>query len=278
MASHNIDELDALLNEVEEAVKPAASSSSASYKTYASAQQGASSGGLSDYQRGRTPPSANSHSYFSSAGGGRGTQSKHFSCSSGGGFRRPVMDYKENTPPSTPPGEGFDTPTPRGSYPANSFDVDDIDDLLGMTDNLSTKTDPRSEAALRWSKGPVNTLRFNEKEGSSGKDFKPGGMVLLGGTACTLGGEPSKFRRVINDHLLCLKCMCEVVRFENMAWESDVAYIFFRNYWPEGEKLASKMRKVEGSAAYCCQCSWTSVSNVKEIARGDESLKWKTPT
>ena len=57
-----------------------------------------------------------------------------------------------------------------------------------------------------------------------------------------LGDEPSKFRRVVNDHLLCLKCMCEVVRFENVVWTKDADYIFFRNFWPDGDRLCEKMK------------------------------------
>jgi hypothetical protein len=71
-----------------------------------------------------------------------------------------------------------------------------------------------------------------------------------------------------------LKCMCEVVRFENYHWEKDVDYMFFRNYWPEPERLSPKLQPKRGYAAYCCQCCWTSVRDIEAVGH---DLKWVQP-
>ena len=317
MSGHNIDELDALLNEVEEAIKPTTSSTNSNYSNnygdkYSNSGINNSSSsfkgnGLSDYRR-KTPPLANSQlkpssyssssSYTKSHTSGRGVNSGLYNSSD------MQVSYKENTPPPTPPGigDGFDSPTPRGGYKtyANSFDNDsttDLDDLLGMTEQLSTNdncnnkqnkyTSKRGVGKRRFHGGPipVNTLRSRDSEkraSNSGNQSSGSGdsVVLLGGTSCVLGDEPSKFRRVVNDHLFCRKCMCEVVRFENVVWSKDADYIFFRNYWPDADRLCEKMKPKQGFAAYCCQCCWANADEVKpseQFTCANGSLKWKTP-
>ena len=47
------------------------------------------------------------------------------------------------------------------------------------------------------------------------------------------------------------------------------------NYWPDADRLCEKMKRKEGSAAYCCQCSSISVSDIMTVDRHDENLKWK---
>ncbi len=316
MSGHNIDELDALLNEVEEAIKPTSSTNGSYSSNYGDKYSNSGinnstsnfkGNGLSDY-RGKTPHSANSQlkpsSYSSSSSytklhtSGRGVNSGLYNTSD------MQVSYKENTPPPTPPGigDGFDSPTPRAGYKtyANSFDNDsntDLDDLLGMTEQLSTNdnnnnktnkyTSKRGVGKRRFHGGPIpaNTLRRRDSEkqtSSSDKQSSGSGdsIVLLGGTSCVLGDEPSKFRRVINDHLLCRKCMCEVVRFENVIWSKDADYIFFRNYWPDADRLCEKMKPKKGYAAYCCQCCWANADEVKpseNFTCANGNLKWKTP-
>ena len=115
-----------------------------------------------------------------------------------------------------------------------------------MTEITTTRTEgsrgSRRQAARRRSSAPTNTLRRRASEDGPGGvgNVKRGGMVLLGGTNCSLGPEPSKFRKIVNNHLLCTKCMCEVVRFENVEWGKDADYIFFRNYWPDADRLCEK--------------------------------------
>lgn len=307
MSGHNIDELDALLNEVEEAIKPSPTSrktsaydgrggnNSYSYNKFGSEN----SSGLSDY-RGKTPPSDNSQQKPSFSTFAYSKPTHHSRGSGGYNNSDRHVSYKENTPPPTPPGigDGFDSPTPRGyKGHTNSIDNDsggDLDDLLGMTENLSAKDSKQNKynskrgfAKRRFHGGPipVNTLRrrSSEKQYGQGNQSRSSGsssdsVVLLGGTACTLGDEPSKFRRVVNDHLLCLKCMCEVVRFENVVWTKDADYIFFRNFWPDGDRLCEKMKPQEGFAAYCCQCCWANADEVQPIEHfscANGNLKWR---
>ena len=132
---------------------------------------------------------------------------------------------------------------------------------------------------------PRNTMR-------QGSDLRPGdsaagvsqagqgrSQVVLGGTDCKLGEPSSMFRKIANDNLLCLKCMCRVVRFENVRWNEEVAdYMFFRNYWPEPERLYPGFVEEPGSAAYCCQCSWVTVSKLCTLESCSGGLEWCIPS
>ncbi len=115
-------------------------------------------------------------------------------------------------------------------------------------------------------------MRRNAGGGGGGGRGSSNSEVLLGGSKCVLGATPSKFRNIVNDQLLCLKCMCEVVRFADFQWADDVDYMFFRNYWPEPERLLPKMIARKGCAAYCCQCSWKTVDAVTVLPA---ELRWR---
>ena len=156
-----------------------------------------------------------------------------------------------------------------------------LDDLLSLTESLgddhSDGVTSTSHSGARHtshsgarSRLPVNSMR----EASSSSTRDSGNVskeVLLGGSECSLGSNPSKFRKVVNDELLCLKCMCEVVRFADYKWDDSVDYMFFRNFWPEPERLVEKMQMRRGYAAYCCQCSWHSSQGIEHI---QPHLRW----
>jgi hypothetical protein len=115
---------------------------------------------------------------------------------------------------------------------------------------------------------PVNSMRKVSGGGGGGGVNKE---VLLGGSDCSMGSTPSTFRKIVNDQLLCLKCMCAVVRFADYKWDDTVDYMYFRNFWPEPERLSPKMQKRHGYAAYCCQCSWHSSQGVEHLP---PDLRW----
>ena len=69
-----------------------------------------------------------------------------------------------------------------------------------------------------------------------------------------------------------------VVRFENVVWTKDADYIFFRNFWPDADRLCEQMRPQEGFAAYCCQCCWANAEEVQSIeyfSCANGNLKWR---
>ena len=159
--------------------------------------------------------------------------------------------------------------------------LDPLDDLLSFCEedddempsskssnqnNYSTSSSHRSKPINSMSKHSISN---SENGGNSGSS-----QILIGGSNCKLNNTPSKFGNIINDRLLCTKCMCEVVRFADYHWDKDVDYMFFRNFWPEPERLGPKLKSRTAWAAYCCQCSWTSVRDIEEVKR---DLKWVVP-
>ena len=157
--------------------------------------------------------------------------------------------------------------------------VDPLDDLLSLTEETvdstpayryngssssTTTTASTARPSYRSSAYPTNSMRKDTSNGSSNGSSN-GAQVLLGGSSCKLGANASKFSSIATDRLLCLKCMCEVVRFADYHWDDDVDYMFFRNYWPEPERLSPKLKPRKGYAAYCCQCCWTSVREIAAV-------------
>ena len=59
----------------------------------------------------------------------------------------------------------------------------------------------------------------------------------------------------------CTKCDFAVVDFQAMAWASSADYMFFRNFYPNEERLSAKMLLATGKTAKCCQCSWATVAD-----------------
>ena len=187
----------------------------------------------------------------------------------------------------------------RSSATSAGRSIDPLDDLLSLTEDAdedSPQSRGRGSGGSSYSKPsyssssysvyPVNSMVTSAGSrdvggGGGGGDGGGGGggggsggstQILLGGSNCKLGEHASKFGNVANNRLLCLKCMCEVVRFADYHWADDVDYMFFRNYWPEvPNALGPKLKPRKGYAAYCCQCSWTSVRDIVEV---DRDLKW----
>lgn len=57
-------------------------------------------------------------------------------------------------------------------------------------------------------------------------------------------------------------------------WKADVDYMFFRNNFPDRHRLSAMLEDARGSAAYCCQCTWTSTTSPRTISIGSELDKW----
>lgn len=61
-------------------------------------------------------------------------------------------------------------------------------------------------------------------------------------------------------HSRCTACDFDVVIIQDSIWRDDSDYLFFRNNTPNVIKLKAQIISQKGSIAYCCQCSWQSVS------------------
>jgi hypothetical protein len=66
-------------------------------------------------------------------------------------------------------------------------------------------------------------------------------------------------------HCRCTRCDLDVLFFDELSWAPDCDYLFFRNNYPTAEKLAPKQVPLRGSTAYCCQCSWRTVSGADPL-------------
>lgn len=149
----------------------------------------------------------------------------------------------------------------------NSFDDDDGDDgldkIINNLGNVHAERDP-GLAPLPGGNKAGNGMDFNRTSDLKEKCF----TVALNGC----GGENSGFNTWCTG-LHCRGCDMGIARFENHKWDDTVDYLFFRNFHPNREKLAPKMIESEGTAAYCCQCSWRNIDS-RSLVQDDRELKW----
>jgi hypothetical protein len=74
----------------------------------------------------------------------------------------------------------------------------------------------------------------------------------------------------------CTACDFQVLRVENVIWSSAVEYMFFRNNYPNVQKLRQQLVTRKDCCAYCCQCSWKSAESAAPLADVAEGLRWRT--
>jgi hypothetical protein len=60
----------------------------------------------------------------------------------------------------------------------------------------------------------------------------------------------------IDTDFRCSKCCEPVIALENRKWHDDVDYLFFRNFYPDTQRLLPKTDAKHGTRALACQCSW----------------------
>jgi hypothetical protein len=76
--------------------------------------------------------------------------------------------------------------------------------------------------------------------------------------------------------LHCSECSFDVARFEGYRWRRSVDYLWFRNHFKgrgvcetsvksNAETLEGALERDAACSAYCCQCSWQSVSAPKVL-------------
>ncbi|XP_063716577.1 cilia- and flagella-associated protein 418-like [Symsagittifera roscoffensis] len=74
--------------------------------------------------------------------------------------------------------------------------------------------------------------------------------------------------------LHCVKCDNRVVSFAHKEWVEDSCdYLFFRNSYPDQQRLQKAWRQKKGWGAYCCQCNWISVNSLTLVS-SVKDLKW----
>lgn len=85
-------------------------------------------------------------------------------------------------------------------------------------------------------------------------------LVPAASAGNVLGCSRGLTSRVGCSMLRCTACDFEVLRFEDVRWSPEADYMFFRNHVPSRPKLSTLAIPARGCAAYCCQCSWVTIS------------------
>lgn len=116
----------------------------------------------------------------------------------------------------------------------------------------------------------LNVGDINRSENKKSTDIQCY-VVYLGGTNVNFGISTSASKRACC-HMHCCRCDFEVVVFEDFAWNETADYLFFRNNFPDVNKLRSKLVWKHGWRAYCCQCQWRSVAALTSAQQ--EKLSW----
>ena len=181
--------------------------------------------------------------------------------------------------PATPPPHSHSvTPPPRHLQHARSsggYSASNLDDLLQDLDIPSAP--PLCNVSLHplQSKGPAGPPQPSYKARQSTSQVLPKcSSLYLGGTRCECGRNGSTVGVVsVCDSIRCTKCDFRVMAFPDTQWLPSVDYLFFRNNYPDADKLAAKLQSRQVCRSYCCQCSWFSTVGEYRIDFGGE-LRW----
>eukprot|EP00744_Colponema_vietnamica_P014836 GILI01020773.1.p1 GENE.GILI01020773.1~~GILI01020773.1.p1 ORF type:complete len:224 (+),score=17.05 GILI01020773.1:50-721(+) len=169
----------------------------------------------------------------------------------------------------------------------SSASPDHIDDLLDeLNDALALDPSPSSRSSFTSSSfSPATSLHTLSLPSSSSLSSSlspcppsPAGVrtkcmpPAIGGMSVSKG-LTSGVRQRSCDRLRCTSCDFKVLCFENVQWSSEVEYMFFRNVFPDVNKLEKQLKSSEGYRAFACQCSWRSLDSTL-LLNSDSSLKW----
>jgi len=73
----------------------------------------------------------------------------------------------------------------------------------------------------------------------------------------------------------CTGCDFQVLRIDNYIWGSGVEYMFFRNNYPNVQKMRPQLVPRKDCCAYCCQCSWKSAEAAAPLEDVAAGLRWR---
>ena len=124
---------------------------------------------------------------------------------------------------------------------------DDLDELLGMEVEVGRRG--------------ARSGRRREGAGGGGGEGGKGKCVPVFVAHGEEGRTVSPIRPVSCSSLRCSKCCFAIQTWEGYAWDDDVDYLFMRHNFPEWERVSAKLSQVDGTTAFACQCSWTSISS-----------------
>ncbi|EKX48782.1 hypothetical protein GUITHDRAFT_93550 [Guillardia theta CCMP2712] len=147
-----------------------------------------------------------------------------------------------------------------------------IDELL---DDLERDLDlGGGSKAVAAEQQAATSTNSNESNQSDPSQTSAGGTrkcvaIYLGGSKDETGSSPGR----ACDRLRCTKCDFDVLRIKDMTWHSDCEYLFFRNFYPDVDKLKQKLKARSGFCAYACQCTWRSASELTLLERNAD-MRW----
>ena len=146
---------------------------------------------------------------------------------------------------------------------ASSSNVDEFLAKLGSSSSSSSSFVSYSSSVSSTSKHPISNSTTSEsrnKEQNS-KCLK----VFLGDESITRGLYRVSSGVSACDSLHCTKCDLKVVTLHNLAWKKNAQYIDFRNANTKFSSLLPLTIPRPGTTAYCCQCTWRSVSHLAGV-------------
>jgi len=166
---------------------------------------------------------------------------------------------------------------------SSSLTKSTVDSLLDLTNEVDSLTGYKEESKGLGS-GSRHSLEFIKPvQNSTSKSFGVGlGHVtnaiidskLVVEEKCRnvylgddFGGSSSIGARALPClKLRCTACDFNVLRFVGQCWSEKVDYLFFRNNFPDQEKLSKSLESSsKTTTSYCCQCSWLTVTKATSI-------------
>ncbi|GAX78453.1 hypothetical protein CEUSTIGMA_g5893.t1 [Chlamydomonas eustigma] len=149
-----------------------------------------------------------------------------------------------------------------------------LDDLFDDIGDLPSSSVSGSKSKQSSACTSMHTTQSSSGGAVAGKPLSKCMGLMLGGTHRQRGRNGSSVGTVLCcDSLRCTKCDFKVIWFQGKVWDSGVDYLFFRNNFPTESKLAPMLLGMPDACAYCCQCTWQSISADVVVDYGSE-LRW----
>ena len=149
--------------------------------------------------------------------------------------------------------------------------LDDLLDELKCIDSKPPERPPRQPTQPQGSGGSAAGRSSSSATGPKLKSKCT--AVLLGPAEIARGRFPGGGAPVCCDQLRCTRCDFKVLHFRDAEWFGDADYMFFRNCYPDTEKLGEKLKRRPGSCCYACQCQWISCTDIVKVDFSSE-LRW----
>ena len=135
-------------------------------------------------------------------------------------------------------------PTQQAKSTEKSKNLDDIDALLDDLDSVSPSSNQKTRVDCSFSEKNSSSVSSLSRSlpVRKGKCL----TIFLGGSRDQQGMGPG----YACDRLRCSKCDFNVLRFADTAWSERCDYLFFRNFFPDPEKLSVNMEAKKGEIIF----------------------------